>query len=226
MRRTIARELMDGPVDDVGELEGNLRDIAFANARLGGSAPVVRALRRVDAARLDVLDVGSGAADIPLALVRDASRRGVELSVTCLDRSEQMLALARRTAGDQRAVSFVCADGGALPFGDGAFDVVICTLALHHFEPAGARALLRELRRVARIVPVVCDLRRSALAFAATWLWSRTSRNRLTRHDAPLSVRRAYTPAEALALARDAGWRAPQVRREPFFRMTLTDERR
>jgi ubiquinone/menaquinone biosynthesis C-methylase UbiE len=186
----------------------------------------VRALRRVDAARLDVLDVGSGAADIPLALVRDASRRGVELSVTCLDRSEQMLALARRTAGDQRAVSFVCADGGALPFGDGAFDVVICTLALHHFEPAGARALLRELRRVARIVPVVCDLRRSALAFAATWLWSRTSRNRLTRHDAPLSVRRAYTPAEALALARDAGWRAPQVRREPFFRMTLTDERR
>ena len=118
------------------------------------------------------------------------------------------------------------ADGGALPFGDGAFDVVICTLALHHFEPAGARALLRELRRVARIVPVVCDLRRSALAFAATWLWSRTSRNRLTRHDAPLSVRRAYTPAEALALARDAGWRAPHVRREPFFRMTLTDERR
>lgn len=226
MRRTIARELMDGPVDDVGELEGNLRDIAFANARLGGSAPVVRALRRVDAARLDVLDVGSGAADIPLALVRDASRRGVELSVTCLDRSEQMLALARRTAGDQRAVSFVCADGGALPFGDGAFDVVICTLALHHFEPAGARALLRELRRVARIVPVVCDLRRSALAFAATWLWSRTSRNRLTRHDAPLSVRRAYTPAEALALARDAGWRAPHVRREPFFRMTLTDDRR
>jgi len=78
VRRTIARELMDGPVDDVDELEANLRDIAFANARLGGIAPVVRALQRIDARRLDVLDVGSGAADIPLALVRDASRRGVE----------------------------------------------------------------------------------------------------------------------------------------------------
>ncbi len=54
--------------------------------------------------------------------------------------------------------------------------------------------LLRELRRVARLTPLVCDLRRSAVALAATWLWSRTSRNRLTRHDAPLSVRRAYTP--------------------------------
>jgi len=223
VRRTIARELMDGPVDDVDELEANLRDIAFANARLGGIAPVVRALQRIDARRLDVLDVGSGAADIPLALVRDASRRGVELSVTCLDRSEQMLALARQTARGDPALSFVQADGGALPYADGAFDVVICTLALHHFDPGDAQPLLRELHRVARVTPVVCDLRRSELAFAATWLWSRTSSNRLTRHDAPLSVRRAYTPDEAVALAREAGWRTPRVRREPFFRMTLTD---
>jgi ubiquinone/menaquinone biosynthesis C-methylase UbiE len=135
-----------------------------------------------------------------------------------------MLAIARRATAADPALSFVRGDGGALPFADGAFDVVTCTLALHHFEPDGARALLRELRRVARLSPVVCDLRRSPVAFAATWLWSRTSRNRLTRHDAPLSVRRAYTPGEALALARDAGWRAPRVRREPFFRMTLTDE--
>lgn len=225
MRRTIARELMDGPVDDVDELEANLRDIAFANARLGGTAPVVRALRRIDAPRIELLDVGSGAADVPLALIRDASLRGVGLSITCLDRSEQMLALARRATGGEPALSFVRADGGALPYGDGAFDVVLCTLALHHFDPGDATPLLRELRRVARITPVVCDLRRSELAFAATWLWSRTSRNRLTRHDAPLSVRRAYTPAEALALAREAGWSAPQVRREAFFRMTLTDER-
>jgi ubiquinone/menaquinone biosynthesis C-methylase UbiE len=222
VRRTIARELMDEPVDDVGELAANLRDIAFANARLGGITPVVRALRRFGARR--VLDVGSGAGDVALALVRDGASRGVEVHVTCLDVSEQMLAIARRATGEHPGLAFVRADGESLPYGDGAFDAVTCTLALHHFEPDGARALLRELRRVARVSPVVCDLRRSRTAFAATWLWSRTSRNRLTRHDAPLSVRRAYTPDEALALARDAGWRAPRVRREPFFRMTLTDE--
>lgn len=221
MRRLIARELMDEPVDDVAELEANLRDIAFANAVFGGTAPVLRALRRTGARR--VLDVGSGLADVPLALLRDGRRRGVELHVTCLDRSAQMLALARRASGAPPGLAFVQAHGEALPFADGAFDVVTCTLALHHFEPVAARALLRELRRVARLTPLVCDLRRSAVAFAATWLWSRTSRNRLTRHDAPLSVRRAYTPAEAFALARESGWRTPRVRREPFFRMTLFD---
>ena len=224
MRRTIARELMDEPVDDVGELEANLRDVAFANAHFGGTAPVVRALRRLNGRT--VLDVGSGAGDVPLALVRDGARRGLSVHVTCLDRSMQMLEIARRETGAGTAFAFVCADGGTLPFEEGAFDVVTCTLALHHFEAEQARALLRELRRVARLSPVVCDLRRSALAFAATWLWSRTSRNRFTRHDAPLSVRRAYTPGEALVLARDAGWRAPRVQREPFFRMTLTDEPR
>ena len=221
MRRATARELMDEVGDDVGELDANLRDIAFANAAFGGVTPVLRALRAFGAR--SVLDVGSGAADIPLAIVRDGARRGVPLVVTCLDSSEQMLVIARAAAAGNPALSFVHGDGTSLPFDDGSFDAALCTLALHHFDPEPAGALLRELRRVARMSPVVCDLRRSVPAFGATWLWSRTSRNRLTRHDAPLSVRRAYTPTEALDLAREAGWRAPRVRREPFFRMTLTD---
>jgi SAM-dependent methyltransferase len=224
VRRVIARELMDEPVADLDELAANLHDIAFANARLGGIGPVVRAFRALPARR--VLDVGSGLADVPRALLRDGARRGITLHVTCLDRDERMLEIARvqpEAECTQGAMVFVRGDGEALPFADGAFDVATCSLALHHFDGDAARALLRELRRVSRLTPVVCDLRRSALAFAATWLWSRTSRNRLTRHDAPLSVRRAYTPDEAIALARAAGWRAPRVRREPFLRMTLTD---
>jgi ubiquinone/menaquinone biosynthesis C-methylase UbiE len=213
---------MDDPVDSLTELEGNLRDIEFANAVFGGIAPVVRAIRRTGAR--SVLDVGCGSADIPLAVARDGERRGAPVAVTALDRSEQMLAIARRRTGGHRALTFVTGDGVALPFADGAFDVVTCNLALHHFEPDVAPRLLREMRRVARIMPLVCDLARSPLAYAAALAWSRLfTRNRLSRHDGPLSVRRAYTPREALALAREAGWRMPVARREPFFRMTLAD---
>jgi ubiquinone/menaquinone biosynthesis C-methylase UbiE len=135
-----------------------------------------------------------------------------------------MIEIARRRTGNDDRLTFVCGQGERLPFADGAFDVVTATLALHHFEPPAARELLREMRRVARLTPIVGDLERSRVAWAGTFLWTRvTTCNRLTRNDAPLSVRRAYQPHEALALAREAGWRSPRVRREPFFRMTLLD---
>jgi ubiquinone/menaquinone biosynthesis C-methylase UbiE len=215
-------ELMDRPVDALDELEGNLADIEFANRWLGGVAPIRREIRRRGART--ILDIGSGSGDIPRALVRDGRRRQVDVRVTCLDHSAQMIEIAQRRTGNDERVSFVCGEGERLPFADGAFDVVTATLALHHFEPPAARELLREMRRVARLTPIVSDLARSPVAFAATLLWTRlTTRNRLTRNDAPLSVRRAYQPHEALELAREAGWRSPSVRREPFFRMTLLD---
>jgi SAM-dependent methyltransferase len=215
-------ELMDRPVDSTEELERNLADIEFANRWLGGIAPIRREVRRTGATT--VLDVGSGSGDIPHALVRDARARGADVRVTCLDHSEAMIAIARRRTGGEPALTFVRGEGERLPFADAAFDVVTCSLALHHFEPPAARELLREMRRVARITPIVGDLARSYVAFAGTWLFAHvTTRNRLTRHDAPLSVRRSYTPAEALALAREAGWRAPLAVGERFFRMTLLD---
>jgi SAM-dependent methyltransferase len=222
VKRAVARELMDDPIESLAELEANLVDIEFANRTFGGIAPVLREVRHCRASTL--LDVCCGSADVPLAIVRDARRRGAHIALTLLDRSAQMLTVARRRAHGEADVTFAAGDATALPFSDAAFDVVTCNLALHHFEPDAARGLLRELRRVARVMPVVCDLRRSAPAYAAALAWSRVfSRNRLTRNDAPLSVRRSYTPPEARNLALAAGWPAPRVRAEAFFRMTLSD---
>jgi hypothetical protein len=101
----------------------------------------------------------------------------------------------------------------------------MCNLALHHFDPPSAIALLAELRRVSRITPVVTDLQRSRLAYTAVFAFTRVfTLNRLTRHDGPLSARRAYTPGEAIELARKAGWTEPSVRNCGVIRMVLRDE--
>jgi SAM-dependent methyltransferase len=214
-------ELLDGPLDAPDELAANLADIAFTNRRLGGFAPIRRAVRGY--APATVVDVACGGADLVPLLIADAARHGRMLFATCVDHQPDILALARRRTGGDPRITFVLADATRLPFADGAFDVATCTLALHHFEPNEAVELLRELRRIARS-PVVGDLVRSPLAFAATAAYARVfGHSSLTRHDAPLSVRRAYTPGEARDLARAAGWRKPWVRREPFFRMTLLD---
>lgn len=211
---------MDDPVDSLVELEGNLRDIARANRLFGGISPISRILRRTGARSL--LDVGCGAADVPKALLASAQKRGRPLAITCLDRSEQMLAIAAR---DAAGLEFVRGEASNLPFADGAFDVAVCTLTLHHLAEDDAVRMLREMRRVSRLTPIVSDLRRSPAAYLAARAFAGlTSTNRLTRNDAPASVLRSYTPPEALALAERADWRRPRVLTEPWFRMTLVDD--
>lgn len=215
---------MDKPLDSLAELEENLHDIARTNRLFGGIAPIARVIKETGA--VNILDVGCGAADIPRALLQRAARQGRRLAITCLDRSEQMLAIAQRHEPGRPKLTLVLGDGTALPFASGSFDVAMCSLTLHHLAPHDALLLLHELRRVSRLTPLVCDLRRSPVAYAAVWTYATLfTRNRLTRHDGPVSVLRAYTPSEAVELARQAGWKAPSVRREPWFRMTLVDER-
>lgn len=221
MKRIVARELMDDAGVDTRDLAGNFGEIEQANRHFGGVRPVVRDVLGREART--VLDVGCGSGDVARALLRAAGERGITLEVTASDYSDAVLDIARaRSAG--APIRFERADARALPYADGAFDVATCNLALHHFEPAEAVAVLRELRRVSRLTPLVSDLVRSWAGYAAAWAFAHLiARNRLTRHDAPLSVRRAYTPAEILELAGRAGWTAPVVRRSPYFRMLVTD---
>jgi SAM-dependent methyltransferase len=219
--RATDRELIDGPVESLRELEESFRDIEVANRWLGGAAPARRLVREWRPAR--VLDVGTGSADIPRTLLADARHDRRALVVTCVDSSRQILAIARERSGCDPDLTFELAEGTSLPFRDVEFDVAMSNLTLHHIDPEHAVHFLRELRRVGRIA-LVTDLYRSIGTLVGAWLFSRlATRNRLTRNDAPLSARRAYTPHEALELVRAAGWRRPIVRRTPFFRMALYD---
>lgn len=214
-------ELIDGPVESLSELTQSFRDIARANAFLGGTAAVRYGMRFFSAQR--VLDVGCGAADIPLCLVKDARAKNRHLEVACLDANAAVLNVARTLTGEPPELRFVRGNGRDIPFADKSFDVAMCNLTLHHLAPLQAMELLRELRRVGRNV-LVTDLYRSDWTLAGAWLFSRTSRNRLTRHDAPLSARRAYTLDEARDIARRSGWRHPIAVKRPFCRMVLYDD--
>lgn len=214
MRRSVdVEELLDGPLDDPAALRGNLRDLERVNRWLGGAGLSARAIDALagDREPLTVLDVGTGAADIPVALLARAAGAGRRLRVTGIDNRPEVLvaAVARQPRlGMTPQLELHVGDGRALPFPDRSFDIAHASLLLHHLEPTAAVALLREMSRVARRGIVVNDLRRSRVAWLAAWLLSHVAtRNRYTRHDAPLSVRRAYTVAELTSLIAAAGLR-------------------
>jgi ubiquinone/menaquinone biosynthesis C-methylase UbiE len=192
-------------------LRDNLRDLERVNRWLGGarlSTTTIEALAGV-APDLTVLDVGTGGADIPMILLDRAARRGHRWQVTGIDTRPEILAAAavrdaRLTATPGLVLQV--ADGRALPFADRSFDVVHTSLVAHHLEADDVVRLFTEMGRVARLGIVVNDLVRSELAWIGAWVMAHTlTRSRFTRHDAPLSVSRAFTRPELTELARAAG---------------------
>ena len=205
-----AVEMMDRPAS-FGELAGALRAITQLNRFFGGRRLTLRHVRRLLAALpadrlVTVLDVGAGAADIPVALARWARRRGRRIRVLALDRDSATLTYARGYAAAYPEITLVQGDALALPVPPGSVDIVISAMTLHHLQPEEAVRYLAEIDTVSRLGWVVNDLVRGRVPHRLVWAATRLfSRNAMARHDGPMSILRSYTPSELASLCEKAG---------------------
>lgn len=223
-RQSQAAELLDGPSVDRRLLRENLREMARANRWLGGQHAMVR--RVADWLAMvppdvtpRVLDVATGGADLPIALHSWSVQHQRPLQLLASDLNPLVLAVTQSEVG-ARPIALVRHDALRMPFADGAVDIVTCTQALHHFSRDAAVTLLREFARVARLGVIINDLRRSYLAYWGARLLAYGPVTALGRHDGPLSVLRAYTPLELIALVERTMLPA-QVRCTPGFRVEI-----
>jgi 2-polyprenyl-3-methyl-5-hydroxy-6-metoxy-1,4-benzoquinol methylase len=218
-QRSEARELLDADTLDPADVRANLREIAMLNRLPGGSAASFAAIRHLTdpAPIVTIADIGTGAADMPISFVRRAAAIGASWRVTAIDARREVLDVARRRVRKVPAVTVLEGDALAIPLPDLSVDVAHASLLIHHLDETDAIRALREMARISRRGVVVNDLRRGLMPYVVTWTTTMAlARHRFTRHDGPLSVRRAYTIAELDRLLTDAGlrvvWRSPSYR--------------
>lgn len=220
-QREIEPELMDDPALAAEEHAHALRGLARINRLSGAASGMWRAIgpvaselvasRRASERRASVslLDVAAGAGDVPCRLAMLAKGDGVEMDLTLLDASETALQIARegalRSGLVPAALAHDAVDSG-LPFADRSFDVVTCSLFLHHLPEEAIVRVLSEMGRVAAQMVVVNDLRRSRAGLVAAHIAGHTlTRSRIVRVDSVRSVRAALTCEELRQLAMRAG---------------------
>jgi ubiquinone/menaquinone biosynthesis C-methylase UbiE len=230
--RAAGRERMDEPAQDRGELARSLADLRGVNRWLGGTRVALHHLEalfeRHPRPSYRIVDLATGSGDIPLQVARWARERDVQVEIVATDNHATTLELARAHTADEPAVRVAVADALALPWPDDSFDVALLSTALHHFDDErDCLRVLREMHRVARIGLIVNDLARSRAALLGARLLAATvwRTHPVTRHDGPLSIRRAFTPAELRALAARAGFRNAEVRAHVPFRVALVVEK-
>jgi 2-polyprenyl-3-methyl-5-hydroxy-6-metoxy-1,4-benzoquinol methylase len=220
-------ELMDRPGLDRVLLREELQILEGMNRRFGGHQLMLQYVQRLLSptrrASLNILDLGTGIADIPRAIVAWARQRQLPVAITAVDGNLNVLQIAQESCRDWPEIRLERHDLLALPYAADSFDVVLCSLALHHFASADAVTILQRMQEMSRLGYVANDLRRNWLAIWSTELLTRTViRSPIVCHDAPQSCRAAFTVRELRALAQQAGLSRFQINRHHwFFRMVL-----
>lgn len=229
-----ALEIIDGPRPVAfDEMACCMMDIARVNGLFGGRMVTMIHVKRLLAALpadhlITVLDVGTGAGDIPRALVRWARGEGRRIRVFALDRDAATLQIAAQVVRAYPEISFLRGDALALPIRPASVDLTISAMTLHHLEPDAGVRYLAEMDATARLGMIVNDLVRSRVAHAVVWLITRfITRSAIARHDGPLSVRRSYTTHEVSRLCERAGVTdAAVVHHWPYFRFCAVRAKR
>ncbi len=223
-------EIMDQPGLDVNRHRQALDGLARINWISASSFmlwPPIRALCKErlqagDARPVRVLDVATGGGDVPVRMWRRARRHGLPLEVAGCDFSPVAIEHARRRASaSQASVDFFTLDvlNDPLP---GGYDVITCSLFLHHLEADQAVVLLRKMREAAGKLALVNDLLRSPAGWWLAYIGTRLlTRSQVVHTDGLLSVEAAFTMPEATELAQRAGWEGATIHWRWPFRFLL-----
>ncbi len=216
-------ELMDRPQPVTAELANDLRNLRQLNRHFGSHALITHFLRQwiQPGAHLRVLDLATASGDIPRLVVDHAREVGADVTVDAVDQQSSTLEIARGLSADYPEIDFK--EGDVLSFGeDGQYDIVLCSLALHHFDEAAAVQVLERCRRLSRRFVLVSDLQRGALATVGVYLLTAlVYRDPMTRNDGRLSAARAFSFREFRSLAERAGWRNFGHRKFRFARQAI-----
>jgi len=218
MKRVSITELLDSDSGTPAEIAASLRDLRRINRWFGGNATtrslIEQVARKSGARSLSLLEVAAGAGVVPQTAREGLRCDGIHLDVTLLDRATSHLRFGNGT-------SAVAGDALALPFRDASFDLVSCCLFAHHLPPPDLLKFIKEGLRVCCRAVLINDLIRHPVHLALVYAGFPLYRSRLTRHDAPASVRQSYTLEEMSELLRQTGATSFEMNRRFLFRMGI-----
>ncbi|MFC6997132.1 methyltransferase domain-containing protein [Rufibacter roseus] len=230
-QRSTDLELMDDLSLTGEDLRQNLKELEFINRWLGGHEVVRQGLNQILAHpfsasfqknSLKIADLGSGGGDTLKMVAQWARSKNIKVELTGVDANAFMVTYGTKYCQEYPEISFQQADVFSPEFAAQKYDIIICSLFLHHFTSEAMVRLLSQLRQQARIAVLVNDLHRHPLAYYSIKSLTRAfSKSYLVKNDAPLSVLRAFSKKDWQEILKQASVQQYRLHWKWAFRWLL-----
>src|SRR5438067_5855304 len=175
------------------ELKRDLANLRSLNRWFGSHRLVRHFLRRwlKPNGRARILDVATGSGDTPRLIVDHARRQNLSVQIDAIDQQESTIEISRGLSAAYPEIDFYCANLFEWNSASGLserYDLVLCSLTLHHFSKHDAVRVLQKCRELSMGRILVADLRRTRwLTFAVYFVTAAIYRDEMTKTDARLS---------------------------------------
>ncbi|MBO9730143.1 MAG: methyltransferase domain-containing protein [Chitinophaga sp.] len=201
-QRSQAPEIMDDFNMEGALLKETLQKIAQINRLLGGNRITVKGvaalIKDIPADQtISIVDVGCGNGDMLRQLSSYGKKINRRFELIGIDANLTTVTYARELSRQYPDIQYYCQDIMAPAFREQRYDIILCTLTLHHFTEKEIRHLMTIFREQARIGIVVNDLHRSALAYRLFQLICLVfNLNSMVRADGQVSILRGFKKKE------------------------------
>jgi 2-polyprenyl-3-methyl-5-hydroxy-6-metoxy-1,4-benzoquinol methylase len=156
--------------------------------------------------RWSLLDVGSGGGDLPIWIVQQCRKFGIQLDVTCMDYDPRAIDFLKQKCSPFANISVVHADARDLSASEKTWDFVFANHFLHHLSDDDLISVLAAIDRVTTTTYVLSDLYRSRPSYLAySALLPLLVTNSFTWYDGRISIRKAFTLSDANGFIKAAG---------------------
>lgn len=223
-QRTLAPEIMDDLQMEGDALRNTLDQIAHINQLLGGNSITLEGVSMLmedvpPGKEVTIADIGCGNGDMLRTLARIAGKKGWRLKLIGIDANQYTVNYAGTLSAEYPEITYYCMDILGEKFREMQYDIVLCTLTLHHFEDRQITKLMSLFRRNATIGIVINDLHRSALAYRLFQFFSRlTGMGKMAKEDGLVSILRGFKRKEIEELSRKLNFKQYTLRWKWAFR--------
>ena len=201
-----------------------LDKIAKINQLLGGNQLTLQGVQKLidyidKNKQITIVDVGCGNGDMLRKLADFGKKNNYNFNLIGIDANNFTINYAKKLSEEYVNIDYKCEDIFDTAFNELKYDIVLCTLTLHHFKDDEIENLLRVFYNNSKVGVVINDLHRNIISYKLFQILCFVfGLNKMSKQDGLTSILRGFKKAELISFSKKINFKNYTIQWKWAFR--------